>query len=257
MDAAGTEAALCRKALFQAFNSLRALLSQQRGASKGKCEPHHLLRCVDFLANHSTDLALFNRLLLAIKVFLVEPLQILAPKGWAEGFWKDFRTSERLPYGESDAALVEGLFADPTDDQCNKLFEVVPGGAPSSAGAGVGSSSAAAALAGPRLRCVYTGVSAVPREDAEAVEGGGASGAGAGADGVGAGNGTPGGAGAGVGVGVGAGAGTGAGDTGAADKTLSLEAVAARMQCAPTKTFVKNVARIFAASECVCHRPHL
>ena len=38
---------------------------------------------------------------------------------------------------------------------------------------------------------------------------------------------------------------------------VTLEAVAARMQCAPTKTFVKNVARIFAASECVCHRPHL
>jgi hypothetical protein len=206
MGSGDAEAVQCRRALFQAYSSL---LSQQRGASKGKCEPHHLLRCVDFLANHDTDLPLLNRLLLAIKVFLVEPLQVPAQLAWADRFWRDFRASERQAYSDADSALVCSLFEEPTDTQCCKLFEIVS----VPPGSGLGAPTLV-----PRLRCVYTGVSAAPRGMLENTR---------------------------------TGAGAGLGDAGSPVGELSLEGIAARMQCAPTRTFVKNVARIFAASKLV------
>jgi hypothetical protein len=218
-DPLGAEAKECTRVLFSAYASLRTLVGRH-GGIRGKCEPHHVLRCVDFLGDHKReDVPLAQRLLLAVKVFLVEPIQIPSPMVWAEAFWRDVRAKDGLLYADADAAMVRSLFEDPTDDQCSRLFEVVDAGA---LGMGTGGM--------PLLRCVYTGVSAVPRSPVSAA---GMASMEAPAAGAGA-----------------ASSGSAAAPAGAGF-VFTLQDVHSRMRCAPTKTFVKNVARIFAASTCV------
>jgi MoxR-like ATPase len=206
-----TDAPWCQRALFQAYTSLRIVATKQRSISRGKCEPHHLLRCVDFLGSQSgMDAPLNQRVLVAVKVFLVEPLQLSSPTGWAESFWHDFQAKEGIVCSDVEIGMVRGLFDDPSDEQCSRLFDVVGGEIASRRQA---------------LRCVYTGVSAVPRPCvSEAVDGGAPlSESEAPAGGAG-------------------------GPTRVHGPTLTRLGVLSRMRCAATKMFVKNVARILAAS---------
>ncbi len=61
--------------------------------SQSTCEARHLLQCVDFLGSHSAELPLAHRVLVAIKSFLVEPMQLADPVAWAESMWRDFITT--------------------------------------------------------------------------------------------------------------------------------------------------------------------